>query len=199
MEETRIKYPIGEQDFKLLREGGFCYIDKTRFVEKIMEGSKYHFLARPRRFGKSLFLSTLQYFFKGEKELFKDLYIEKVEKEWLHYPVLRLDLNTESYEDPGHLDSLLDHVFRKWETEFELPPTIGSYSSRFQTIIEQAHAKSGLPVVILVDEYDKPLVVNINNKTNIDHYRQRLSALYSNFKSSAEHIRLVFLTGVSRF
>lgn len=200
MMEERIKYPIGEQDFKNIREGDFLYVDKTRFIDKIINGgSKYFFLARPRRFGKSLFLSTLQYFFEGKRELFRGLYIDSSDWEWEHYPVLRLDLNRERYADPGFLDPVLDKIFRGWEEEYGVIPKDTNFSQRLETIIETAHRKTGKQVVVLVDEYDKPLVGNINKDANFEHYRARLASIYSNFKSSAEHLRLVFLTGVSRF
>ncbi|MBD5329267.1 MAG: AAA family ATPase [Bacteroides sp.] len=199
MEEQKVKYPIGEQDFKMLREEGFHYVDKTRYIEQIKDGSKYIFLARPRRFGKSLFLSTLQYFFEGERELFKGLYIDSIDWDWTPYPVLRLDLNSDSYDDPSRLDAVLDNIFSVWEGKFDIEERPKELSQRFNTIIRRAYETTGRPVVILVDEYDKPLVSNIHNKENIEHYRNRLSAIYSNFKSSAQYIRLVFLTGVSRF
>ena len=199
MDQT-MAYPIGIQDFKTIREENYVYIDKTRYIaELIRSKSRYCFLARPRRFGKSLFLSTLEYFFEGRRDLFNGLYAESMDWNWEHYPVLRLDLNSNSYSEPGRLDSFLDNIFKKWETEFDIADIAGSLSDRFQNIIEAAHKKTGKQVVILVDEYDKPLVANINNKDNIEHYRDILSSVYSNFKSSAEHIRLVFLTGVSRF
>lgn len=199
MAET-VKYPIGEQDFKSLREMGCLYVDKTQYIEKIIAMShKYYFLARPRRFGKSLFLSTLRYFFEGRKELFKGLYIDSAEWNWEEYPVFRLDLNTEKYEVSGLLDSLLDNAFKKWEKEYGIKEIAETLSTRFQNIIETAHKKTGRQVVILVDEYDKPLVGNLNKDDNFEHYRAKLASIYSNFKSSAEHIRLVFLTGVSRF
>ncbi|MDE5849723.1 MAG: ATP-binding protein [Muribaculaceae bacterium] len=195
-----VKYPIGEQDFKSLIEMGCLYVDKTQYIEKIISsGHKYYFLARPRRFGKSLFLSSLQYFFKGRRELFKGLYIDSTDWDWKPYPVLRLDLNTEKYEVPGLLDSLLDNTFKKWEKEYGIQETAETLSTRFQNIIATAHEKTGRQVVILVDEYDKPLVGNLNVDETFEHYQAKLASVYSNFKSSAEHIRLVFLTGVSRF
>lgn len=197
---SRIKYPIGQQDFKTLRMRDCVYVDKTRFIEKIVnEGSQYYFLARPRRFGKSLFLSTLQYFFEGQRELFKGLYVDSINWEWERYPVLHLDLNTSRYENLGMLEGALDRIFRNWEEKYDIEVKDTDYSQRFATIIKKAHEKTGLQVVILVDEYDKPLVGNLNNNENFDNYRVELSSLYSNFKSSAQHIRLVFLTGVSRF
>ena len=200
MEETKIKYAIGNQDFKSLREDGCVYIDKTSYIDKIINsGTKFYFLARPRRFGKSLFLSTLKNFFEGRRELFYGLAVDSMDWDWKSYPVLRLDLNAEEYKEKGGLDALYDNVFRKWEAEYDVEDIAGSFSARFKNIIEAAHKKTGRQVVILVDEYDKPLVKNIHNKENIEHYRDRLSSVYSNFKSSAEHIRLVFLTGISRF
>ena len=198
--ENIAAYPIGIQDFKTIREEDYVYIDKTRYIaELIMKKSRYCFIARPRRFGKSLFLSTLQCFFEGKRELFKGLYADSMDWDWEPYPVLRLDLNYNSYIEQGRLDSVLDNTFRVWEEKYGVEVKDDDYSQRLRTIIRTAHERTGKLVVILVDEYDKPLVENINNKENIDHYRSKLSAIYSNFKSSAEHIRLVFLTGVSRF
>ncbi|MDE5814056.1 MAG: AAA family ATPase, partial [Muribaculaceae bacterium] len=199
MEEKKAKYAIGDQDFKSLREGGYLYIDKTSYIEKILEGSKYYFLARPRRFGKSLFLSTLRYFFEGRRELFKGLYIDSTDWDWESYPVLHLDLNRDRFQEKGILDGVLDNLFKGWEARYGVVNTADQLSSRFENIIEAAHEKTGKQVVILVDEYDKPLVGNLNKDDNFEHYRAKLAGLYSNFKSSAEHIRLVFLTGVSRF
>lgn len=198
--DERLRYPIGQQNFKILREDNSIYIDKTHFIEKIIQNNtRYYFLARPRRFGKSLFLSSLQYFFEGRRDLFKGLYIDSSNWDWKPYPVLRIDLNTEKYADPGLLDGVLDRLFRSWEEKYEIDVKDSDYTQRFSTIIENAHRKTGRQVVILVDEYDKPLVGNLNKKENFEHYRAKLAAIYSNFKSSSEHIRLVFLTGVSRF
>lgn len=199
MEDRLEKYPIGDQDFKSVRENGFVYVDKTRYIKTLLEGAKYYFLARPRRFGKSLFLSTLRYFFEGHRDLFERLDIESAEWDWKAYPVLHLDLNTDRYAEPGLLESVLETLFRKWEAKYEVKNEMGTYSQRFKRIIERAHEKTGKQVVILVDEYDKPLVGNLHNSENFEHYRRGLASIYSNFKSSAEHIRLVFLTGVSRF
>ncbi len=198
--EDNARYAIGQQDFKTLREGNALYVDKTAFVEKIAKSnSKYYFLARPRRFGKSLFLSTLRYFFEGERDLFHGLYIDSTNWSWESYPVLNLDLNTDRFAEPGILEGVLDRLFRDWEDKYGVEVKDSNYSQRFSTIIKAAHEKTGKQVVILVDEYDKPLVGNLDNDENFEHYRAKLASLYSNFKSSAEHIRLVFLTGISRF
>ncbi len=193
-------YAIGQQDFSVLRMDGAIYVDKTEYIYKIVNSnSKYFFLARPRRFGKSLFLSSLRYFFEGRRELFKGLYIDSTDWDWEPYPVLRLDLNTDRYAEQGKLNIVLESLFSEWERKYEVETIREDYGQRFREIIKTAHEKTGRKVVILVDEYDKPLVGNLNKKENFEHYRLALASLYSNFKSSAEHIRLVFLTGVSRF
>ena len=198
--EKEIYYPIGQQNFRELREDGCAYVDKTKYIARIIASKqRYWFLARPRRFGKSLFLSTLEYFYRGERELFKGLFIDTVDWDWEAYPVLRLDLNVEKYRDPGLLDGVLDRIFRHWEEKYGIAVEDRDHSQRFSTIIKEVHERTGRKVVILVDEYDKPLVGNLNNDENFEHYRARLASVYSNFKSSAEHIKLVFLTGVSRF
>ncbi len=198
--EDRFRYAIGEQNFKKLREDNAHYIDKTSFIAKIARSkSHYYFLARPRRFGKSLFLSSLEYFFRGERELFKNLYIDSIDWDWVEYPVLHIDLNTDKYPECGILDDVLNNLFSDWEAKYGITEIAEEYSQRFNRIIKTAHQATGRPVVILIDEYDKPLVGNLNNDENFEHYRARLASLYSNFKSCAEHIRLVFLTGVSRF
>ncbi|MDE7414601.1 MAG: AAA family ATPase, partial [Muribaculaceae bacterium] len=199
MEKKPIKYPIGEQSFENLRKEGFLYVDKTKFIAKIVEGSNYYFLGRPRRFGKSLFLSTLKAFFEGKRELFNGLYADTMDWEWEPYPVLYLDLNTSKYKGPGDLNDVLERHFRNWEEKYEVDVKDRALSQRFATIIESACRKTGKGVVILVDEYDKPLVNNINNHKQFEYYRNALAAIYSNFKSSADYLKLVFLTGVSRF
>ncbi len=197
---TGIYYPVGQQDFRELREDECVYVDKTSYIAKILKSKqRYWFLARPRRFGKSLFLSTLEYFFRGKRELFNDLFIDTIEWDWQPYPVLRLDLNVEKYKEQGLLDGVLERYFRNWEEKYEIDVRDRDHSQRFSTIIKEAHKKAGRKVVILVDEYDKPLVGNLNQDENYEHYREKLAAVYSNFKSSAEHIQLVFLTGVGRF
>ncbi|MDE6522708.1 MAG: AAA family ATPase, partial [Muribaculaceae bacterium] len=194
------KYAIGQQDFRELREDDSFYVDKTYYVEKIAKSkTRYWFLARPRRFGKSLFLSTLRYFYEGRRELFQGLYVDSIDWDWEPYPVLRLDLNINRYDELGLLDTVLDNLFREWESEYKVVSESKDLSTRFRNIIKAAHEKTGRQVVILVDEYDKPLVGNLNVDDNFEHYRAKLASIYSNFKSSAEHIQLVFLTGVSRF
>ncbi len=195
-----VKYPVGQQSFEQIREGGYLYVDKTRYIEMIISsGNQYYFLGRPRRFGKSLFLATLKCFFEGKRDLFKDLYIDSIDWEWEPYPVLLFDLNIPDYKVDGEFEQLLENQIRKWETAYGVIPKEGSHSVRFQDIIEAAYRKTGKRVVILVDEYDKPLVNSLDNRERFERYRSKLASLYANFKSSADYIRLVFLTGVSRF
>ena len=198
MTET-VRYPIGQQSFEMIRKGGWLYVDKTRFIEKIISYNQYCFLGRPRRFGKSLFLNTLECFFEGKRHLFKGLYIDTVDWDWEPYPVLKLDLNTEKYKTPEALDSIVENMLIQWERKYGIIPDVDNHPARFGNIIRTAYEKTGKSVVILVDEYDKPLVNNLHDGKNFEYCRDRLSALYSNFKSGADYIRLVFLTGVSRF
>ncbi len=196
---NHVKYGVGEQSFKVLREGGFLYVDKTQYIEKIVNGSQYYFLGRPRRFGKSLFLSTLKCFFEGQRALFKGLYADTMDWDWQPHPVLHIALNMWDYKQPGALEEAFNNHLIKWEQEYKPEFIAEDVSSRFSNIIEQAYKKTGRRVVILVDEYDSPLVATLDNPRLFESYRTQLSAIYSNFKSSADYIRLVFLTGVSRF
>lgn len=141
-------YAIGQQDFKTLRKDNALYIDKTAFVNKIaISKTKFYFLARPRRFGKSLFLSTLRYFFEGRRELFKGLYIDSSDWDWAEYPVLHLDLNRNKFEQQGILDKVLDSLFLEWEEKYEVRNISDDLSTRFSAIIKAAHEKTGRQVV----------------------------------------------------
>ncbi|MDE7413712.1 MAG: AAA family ATPase [Muribaculaceae bacterium] len=199
MNSRKVKYPIGQQDFKTLRMQGSLYVDKTNFIENLVEGDQYYFLARPRRFGKSLFLSTLKYFFLGERDLFKGLYIDSIDWDWEKYPVLHMDFNVSRYNDKVTLGDVVNGMLEEWERCYDIKDISEDYGQRFRSIIAKAHQKTGRQVVVLVDEYDKPLVSNLNMSDEFDYFRDKLASIYSNFKSSAEHIRMVFLTGVSRF
>lgn len=199
MLEDKYRYAIGQQSFKILRQGGAHYVDKTQYIDRIIRGNnKYYFLARPRRFGKSLFLSTMRYFFQGERELFKGLHIDSSDWDWQPRPVLHIDLNAGEYTSPDNLEIVIDNLLGNWEKEYNIVATSRDVTTRFRNVIKSAHAMTGRQVIILVDEYDKPLVKNLN-KDNFDVYREKLTALYSNFKTCADDIKLVFLTGVSRF
>lgn len=194
-----VKYPVGQQSFEQLRKGGFLYVDKTMYIERLVNGSQYYFLGRPRRFGKSLFLSTLQCFFEGKRELFKGLHIDSMDWDWKAYPVLYLDLNIVKYQDDNELGNLIEHQLRQWEEMYDVTSYVDNHSIRFSNVIKAVYERTGKEVVILVDEYDKPLVNNLHNRERYEKYRADLGALYSNFKSSARYLKFVFLTGVSRF
>jgi len=203
------KLPIGIQSFKDLREKKFLYVDKTAYLSRLVNNSKVYFLSRPRRFGKSLFLSTLAAYFLGQKELFKDLYIEQAEEEqavreqrsaWLEYPVLYLDFNTGQYELSGALDETLSYFLDTEEPRYNLQKSGLSHAKRFTSLIKAAYQQTGKQVVILVDEYDKPLLqtMGVNEELN-EHYRNTLKAFYSVIKTCDQYIRFAFLTGVTKF
>ncbi|MGP1432187.1 MAG: ATP-binding protein [Treponema sp.] len=206
---TPRKLPIGVQSFEKLRRAGYLYIDKTSFLWQLVQVSSPYFLSRPRRFGKSLFLSTLAAYFRGQKELFKGLYLEKAEEEqaaqenrtpWQAYPVLYLDFNTENYNDEKSMHTILHTHLVQWEKQYETDTSEQTFSSRFKGIIRRAYQQTGKQVVILVDEYDKPLLqtMGVNEELN-EHYRNTLKAFYSVIKTCDQYIRFAFLTGVTKF
>lgn len=196
----KVRYPVGQQSFEMLRNRDCLYVDKTPYLEKLLDmGSQYYFLARPRRFGKSLFLSMMKCFFEARRDLFAGLHADAMDWDWEPYPVLYLDLNIESYHHPEDLSSILKAWLSDREMTYGITPRSENLSVRFSDIIRTAHEKTGKGVIILVDEYDKPMVNNLHEEEMFISFREQLSALYSNFKSGADHIRMVFLTGVSRF
>ena len=194
-----MKYPIGIQDFESLRKEGYVYVDKTAFIYQIANSGRYYFLSRPRRFGKSLLVSTLEAYFTGKKELFEGLAIEKLEKEWTAYPVLHLDLNARNYETPDDLLKILNLTLNQWEKEYGSSPDEDSPDARFLGIIRRANEKTGKQAIILIDEYDKPLLEAINNKELTEAYRSTLDAFYSVMKTQDGLIKFGFLTGVTHF
>ncbi|UTC64309.1 ATP-binding protein [Treponema sp. OMZ 788] len=203
------KIPIGVQSFEDLRRKNFLYVDKTLYAFKLANLGKVYFLSRPRRFGKSLFLSTLKAYFLGQKELFTGLYIEKAEEKraeieksaaWVEYPVLYLDFNTKYYKDQEALLTIINLHLDDWEKIYSLTKTSGSIEDRFKAIISALYEKTGRQVVILVDEYDKPLLqtMGVNEALN-EEYRNTLKAFYSVIKTCDQYIRFAFLTGVTKF
>ena len=191
--------PIGLQSFEALRNANYLYVDKTRHLERLVTTNKYYFLSRPRRFGKSLFLSTLEAYFLGQKELFKGLYIETVEKDWKEYPVLYLDLNTGIYDSETNLrNKLISHII-DWEEEYSISTVKENIEDRFANIIRTAYEKSGLGVVILVDEYDKPLLHTIDKPELHATFKDILKGVYSVLKGCDKYIRFGMLTGVTKF
>lgn len=192
-------YPIGIQNFEDLRRNGYIYVDKTALIHRLVRTGKYYFLGRPRRFGKSLMISTLEAYFQGKRELFKGLDIEKQEKEWTVRPVLHLDLNGQEYKSQQDLEEILNSYLVKWEKLYRCESPETSASLRFSAIIRNAAKQTGQNVAILIDEYDKPLIQAIGNEKLQDQYRNTLKAFYGNLKSCDGYIKFAILTGVTRF
>lgn len=191
-------YPIGIQSFEKIRTGGFVYVDKTALIYRLATSGQYYFLSRPRRFGKSLLVSTMEAYFSGRKELFEGLAMESLEKDWTEYPVLHLDLTGSSYTDISHLKMSLDQHLRKWESLYDVAPMSEDLSSRFKDIIDAAYLKTGQKVVILIDEYEKPIIDNIDNPELMEQFRRELQGFYSVIKGKDNAIRFAFLTGVTK-
>lgn len=203
------KLPVGIQSFEKLRTDKYLYVDKTEHLFRLILTSSPYFLSRPRRFGKSLFLSTLAAYFLGKKDLFKGLYIEKAEEEraksegsepWTEYPVLYLDFNMGRYDLPDSLNESLEYFLRAEETRFGIQENDLSFGKRFAFLIQTAYEKTGKKVVILVDEYDKPLLqtMYVNEALN-EEFRSTLKSFYSVLKTCDQYIRFSFLTGVTKF
>ena len=199
MDSVIRKFPIGIQNFESLINDGYVYVDKTALVYRMATTGRYYFLSRPRRFGKSLLLSTIEAYLSGKKELFKGLAIEKLEQKWEEHPILHLDLNTENYKEPDSLRRRLDSTLSYWEQLYGTRAVETSLPLRFEGIVRRACEKTGHRVVILVDEYDKPMLQAIGNETLQAEYRNLLKAFYSVLKSQDRYIKLAFLTGVTKF
>ena len=193
------KLPIGIQTFEKIRRDGYLYVDKTEPVWQLASTSVPIFLSRPRRFGKSLLLSTFEAYFEGKKELFEGLAIEKLEEKWESYPVFHMDLNARRYERPEDLIAMLNQFLEKWETLYGQEKQNRSPEERFGYVIQKAYEKTGTGVVVLVDEYDKPLLQAIHNEELLEAYRVILKAFYGTLKSKDSCLRFVFLTGVTKF
>lgn len=198
MEQIR-KLPIGIQTFDKLREGGFLYVDKTAMIYQIASTSTPYFLSRPRRFGKSLLISTFEAYFQGRKDLFQGLAIEQLETKWEQYPVLHLDLNARKYETAADLTAMLNQYLEKWELLYGQEKEDRSPEERFAYVIERACTLTGKQVVVLIDEYDKPLLQAVLDENLLDEYRKTLKAFYGVLKSADRYLRFVFLTGVTKF
>ncbi len=193
------KLPIGIQTFEKIREENYLYVDKTAMIYRIVSTSIPYFLSRPRRFGKSLLVSTFEAYFQGRKDLFQGLAIEKLEMEWTEYPVLHLDLNAENYRNADALRIILNSNLEQWEALYGKGAGEDSLSTRFFGIIRRACELTGKQVVVLIDEYDKPLLQAILNEPLLDEYRNILKAFYGVLKSADRYLRFVFLTGVTKF
>ena len=204
-----MKYPIGIQDFEKIINGGYVYVDKTALIYRlVMEGNIY-FLSRPRRFGKSLLVSTLEAYFKGKKDLFKGLAIDELEKEWAEYPVFHIDFNGSNFTKPDTLEEVIEKFLSDQEDIYGRNPNSKDTGDRFKDILQTAHEKTGKRAVVLIDEYDKPLldVLDTGFTTTIDgesrlleeHHRNILKGFYSVFKAADADLQFVLLTGVTKF
>ena len=191
-------YPIGIQDFEKIRKDGFVYVDKTDLVYKMAQKGGYYFLSRPRRFGKSLLVSTLEAYFSGKKELFDGLAIAELEKDWIQYPVLRFDLSGKQYKSISDLTETLFQHLVKLEGIYGVKPQFESPEARFKDVIDAAYAKTGLGVVILIDEYDKPIVDSLGDEKLNESFRSLLHGFYGVIKAKDACIKFGFLTGVSK-
>ena len=194
-----MKYPIGIQDFEKLRTNGYSYVDKSRFVYKLATEGEYYFLSRPRRFGKSLFLSTLEAYFQGKKELFEGLAIYDLETYWKKYPIFHIDLNTANFREKDSLYTVLNDYLTTWESKYGTRESEATLALRFKGVIARAAEKEGCGVVILIDEYDKPILQTMRDPELQAEHRAQLKAFYSVLKTQDRYIKFAFLTGVTKF
>lgn len=194
-----MKYPIGIQDFEKLRTNGYSYVDKSRFVYKLATEGEYYFLSRPRRFGKSLFLSTLEAYFQGKKELFEGLAIYDLETDWKKYPIFHIDLNTANFREKDSLYTVLNDYLTTWESKYGARESEATLALRFKGVIARAAEKEGCGVVILIDEYDKPILQTLRDPELQAEHRAQLKAFYSVLKTQDRYIKFAFLTSVTKF
>ena len=193
-----MKYPIGIQTFEKIREGGYIYVDKTDLVYQLVKGGTIYFLSRPRRFGKSLLLSTIKSYFEGRKDLFEGLAMERLEKEWNKYPVFHIDFNGHDFTREEELVDTIEFFVANAEREYGKDENAITTGDRFKVVLAKAHAKTGRKAVVLVDEYDKPLLDVLDTPME-EKNRNTLKAFYSIFKAADEHLQFVMLTGVTKF
>ncbi len=195
----RIKYPVGIQTFEKIRKEGYVYVDKTALIYELVTAGQYYFLARPRRFGKSLLLSTIQAYFEGKKELFEGLAISNLEDNWIKHPVIRLDLSAYNPHQENHIEMILDTQLSRYEELYEIPSPNTSFDQRLNRLIYSIFKKTGKGVVVLIDEYDAPLTAHISEPSLFEDRRNILRSVYSNLKSMDEYLKFVMLTGISPF
>ncbi len=191
--------PIGIQDFESLIIDNYLYVDKTAIMYKLVSTGRYYFLSRPRRFGKSLLISTLKAYFLGKRELFKGLAVEQLEQKWTVHPVLHLDLNTAKFTEKDTLRKKLDSTLQNWESQYGRQNDNDDLGVRFEGVIRRAYEQTGQRVVILVDEYDKPILQAIGNEELQNEYRATLKGFYGALKSMDGCIKFAMLTGVTKF
>ena len=205
-----MKYPIGIQSFDRIREDGYVYVDKTALIYELVSKGTIYFLSRPRRFGKSLLVSTLENYFLGRRELFRGLAIDSLEKEWKEYPVFHIDFNGKNFTSPMELKETIETFVAKCEEKYGKDELANTYGDRLAYVFGKAHEKTGRRVVVLIDEYDKPLLDVMNTglpspvvagdiQTLEDYNREILKGFYSAFKLTDKHLQFVLLTGVTKF
>ena len=199
MDTSRKEMPVGIQDFEKLRTDECAYVDKTQYVYALTRKSRPYFLGRPRRFGKSLFISTLKAYFLGKKKLFEGLAIAELEKEWIAYPVIYIDFNIGSSDSMQSVDITLNFILDMHESDWGITEKYGNLSARLAHLIKTAYEKSGRKVVVLVDEYDKALVNTMDNPQMHKELITFFKGFYGVLKGMDYALRFVFLTGVSKF
>lgn len=197
---ARKLYPIGIQTFERIRKEDKFYIDKTEYVYRMTHtDGTYFFLSRPRRFGKSLLVSTFQSYFEGKKELFEGLAIEKLEKEWNTYPVLHFDLSKGKHMEKAQLEEHLGYLLEDYEQKYGIENHRNGNNNRFNDLIEVVFQKTGKQVVVLIDEYDAPLLDVAHEKEKLDELRNTMRNFYSPLKGNESMLRFVFMTGITKF
>ena len=200
METKRLKrLPVGIQTFEKIRENDMLYIDKTEYIWNMINLSKYIFLSRPRRFGKSLLVSTLQAYFEGRKDLFKGLFIETVEKEWTEYPVLRFDMSLGKHMEKEQLERYLGNCLEEYEKNYGIINPSTDNNDRLTALIQAAYQKTGKKVVVLIDEYDAPFLDVVHEEKTLPILRNVMLNFYSPLKASDPYLEFVFLTGITKF
>lgn len=195
-----MKYPVGVQSFELIRTGGYVYVDKTAVIHRLVTSGSYFFLGRPRRFGKSLLLSTLEAYFKGRKELFRNLDIERLQPgDWKAYPVVRIDLSGQNFNSSGEFTQYLKGYLEDIEIKYDIKTAAEDIPTKFRRLVQGLHSLFGKKVVLLIDEYDSPLTRNISNRQLQEEIRDEMQGFYSGIKPLAEHIHFCMLTGVTKY
>ena len=202
MDISKRKLPIGIQTFEKIREEGYVYVDKTEYVHRLVQSGTQYFLSRPRRFGKSLFLSTLRAYFEGKRELFEGLEIAELEKDdpdaWQEYPVFYIDFNKKNFKADGAIEEVLEEHLKGWESIYGTEYSSEPQDARFRYLLEKANKITGKEAVILVDEYDKSLL-EAGDSERIEHNKAVFKGFFSTLKSYDRYIKFVFITGVTKF
>ena len=197
---SNLRYPVGEQDFAKIRNENRVYVDKTEILYQLVTSRSYYFLSRPRRFGKSLMLSTLRYYFEGRRELFQGLAIDQLEQQWTAHPVIYLDMSSDKYAEVELLRATIDNLLARYERLYQVTvDTRNAYGVRLSNIIDAAYAATGQGVVVLIDEYDAPLLDSTSDEERLTAMRNITRSLYSPLKAQAAHLRFVMLTGITKF